>query len=224
VIAMIDNPAGSRPRPTARDMAPWVPLLHKVAQEVCATLPAAVRREQFDELVQDGTFGLAAALRAFDPGRGVQFTTYAWRRIKGAMLDGIRHRDAFSRQMRAADDCPLILPMDMVVARAEDHHDARTDLCLGHVLPAKDQAQTDWLTEGGYLEELGARERLIMRLYWGEQCTMAEIGRAIGLSESRISQIISTLVKGLKGRLRSRMRMEQLVQRIRERMAQRRAA
>jgi DNA-directed RNA polymerase specialized sigma subunit len=33
--------------------------------------------------------GLAEAARQFDPSRGGQFTTYAYYRIRGAILDGL---------------------------------------------------------------------------------------------------------------------------------------
>jgi RNA polymerase sigma factor for flagellar operon FliA len=42
-----------------------------------------------EDLVSYGQGGLAEAARDFDRGRGGQFTTYAWYRVRGAILDGL---------------------------------------------------------------------------------------------------------------------------------------
>jgi len=43
-----------------------------------------------DDLIGYGTIGLVEAARRFDPARGLAFSTYAYPRIAGAMLDGAR--------------------------------------------------------------------------------------------------------------------------------------
>ena len=53
-----------------------------------------------DELVNDGMFGLAAAIRRFDPEQGVKFETYVTMAVKGAILDGVRRHDRIPRQAR----------------------------------------------------------------------------------------------------------------------------
>ena len=47
-------------------------------------------------------------------------------------------------------------------------------------------------------------ERLIMILYYYEELTMKEIGSTLGLSESRVSQMHSSIVARLKDQLRRR--------------------
>jgi RNA polymerase sigma factor for flagellar operon FliA len=47
-------------------------------------------------------------------------------------------------------------------------------------------------------------ERLLLILYYHEQLTMKQIGRSLGLSESRISQLHSALVERLRTRLADR--------------------
>lgn len=42
--------------------------------------------------------GLLEAQRAFDPDRGVQFTTFAYYRVRGAVLDGVRHMTPLPRR------------------------------------------------------------------------------------------------------------------------------
>ena len=51
------------------------------------------------------------------------------------------------------------------------------------------------------IEHLPERERLVMSLYYVEELTLKEIGEVLGVSESRISQILSTVVKKLRQQL-----------------------
>jgi RNA polymerase sigma factor FliA len=49
--------------------------------------------------------------------------------------------------------------------------------------------------------QLGDRDRLVVRLYYLENRTLAEIGRMLGVTESRICQLHSRLVNRLRGQL-----------------------
>ena len=51
---------------------------------------------------------------------------------------------------------------------------------------------------------LNRNERLIIILYYYEELTMKEIGNSLGLSESRVSQMHSSIVTRLQGQLRQR--------------------
>ena len=51
------------------------------------------------------------------------------------------------------------------------------------------------------IEHLPERERLVMSLYYVEELNLKEIGEVLGVSESRISQILSTVVKKLRQQL-----------------------
>ena len=51
---------------------------------------------------------------------------------------------------------------------------------------------------------LNRNERLIIILYYYEELTMKEIGQTLGLSESRVSQMHSSIVSRLKDQLRRR--------------------
>lgn len=44
----------------------------------------------YEELVALGNVGLAEAAARFEPGRGVPFAGFAWYRVKGAIIDGLR--------------------------------------------------------------------------------------------------------------------------------------
>ena len=51
---------------------------------------------------------------------------------------------------------------------------------------------------------LNRKERLIIILYYYEQMTMKEVGATLDLSESRVSQMHSSLVERLQGQLANR--------------------
>jgi len=53
-----------------------------------------------DELASYGVDGLYSSLDAFDPSKGVKFETYAYTRIWGSMIDGIREEDWVPRSVR----------------------------------------------------------------------------------------------------------------------------
>lgn len=65
----------------------------------------------FDELVALANAGLAEAAHRFDPARGASFATFAWYRVNGAIVDGLRKATNLPRRtwaklvaLRAAND------------------------------------------------------------------------------------------------------------------------
>jgi RNA polymerase sigma factor for flagellar operon FliA len=69
-------------------------LVRSIAWKIHQRLPAHV---ELDDLVSYGQVGLAEAARDFDAARGGQFTTYAWYRVRGAILDGLSRMRWFHR-------------------------------------------------------------------------------------------------------------------------------
>ncbi len=69
-------------------------LVDLIARQLSRSLRRVV---DFDDLLSAGREGLFHAARHFDPARGVPFRGYANIRIRGAMLDGVRHQ-ALSRR------------------------------------------------------------------------------------------------------------------------------
>jgi RNA polymerase sigma factor for flagellar operon FliA len=69
-------------------------LVRAIAWKTRQRLPRAV---ELDDLVAYGQIGLLEAIAAFDATRSRKFTTYAWHRIRGAMLDGLGKMTWFDR-------------------------------------------------------------------------------------------------------------------------------
>lgn len=84
--------------PTARAqlLDRYLGLVHHVAREVASR----ASQVELDDLVSAGTLGLVRALDSFDRSRGLAFSTYAVRRIRGAILDDLRSRDWIPRSVR----------------------------------------------------------------------------------------------------------------------------
>jgi len=65
-------------------------LVKRIAYHLATRLPANV---QVDDLIQAGMLGLIEAARHYDPSQGASFETYAGIRVRGSMLDDVRHAD-----------------------------------------------------------------------------------------------------------------------------------
>jgi len=70
-----------------QQIAEFLPLVHKIARQVVTYLKPPLSLE---DMVSAGTVGLVRAARDFDPSHQAEFKTYAYIRIKGAILDELR--------------------------------------------------------------------------------------------------------------------------------------
>lgn len=88
----------------------YLPLVQSVARRIHARLPQHV---EIEDLISAGVLGLMDALDKFDPSKKVQFGSYAYYRIRGAILDSLRALDWGPRSLRqtgrAVDDTTRIL-------------------------------------------------------------------------------------------------------------------
>lgn len=71
-------------------------LVRHVVGKLISRLPPGV---DLDNLMSAGTLGLVEATSKFDPERGIQFKTYAYIRIRGAVLDEMRRNCPLSQHM-----------------------------------------------------------------------------------------------------------------------------
>lgn len=173
-----------------------------------------------DDLVSAGTVGLLQAVERFDPERGYHFSTFALRRIRGAMLDEIRRQAPVSRsaltvrrRMTAARDrleCRLGRPARAAEVALElgveerrylaweaDTH--RTVAPLPEDMPAPEPIEVEtpaWLVEA--LTRLPPRERKVISLSYGEELKGSAIAEVLGVTESRVSQIRNSALSRLR--------------------------
>jgi len=119
-------------------------LVQKTAAHIKARLPDHI---ELEELVQIGMLGLLEATRKFDPKQGVTLSTFASKRIRGAIIDEIRKRSPLSRadssyvdnQAKAASK--LANELGRAPSAAEVAAEMNTSLAEYEKLRAKAQAQ-----------------------------------------------------------------------------------
>ncbi len=88
---------------TDAEITDYLPMVNSIARKVATYLKPPL---SFEDMVSAGTVGLLKAARDFDAAHGAQFKTYAYIRIKGAMLDELRSASmlpsGLSRQVKEA--------------------------------------------------------------------------------------------------------------------------
>lgn len=75
----------------------YLHLVKYIAGRLKVNFPPQV---EYDDLMSSGIIGLLDAIEKFDPERGLKFETYAMSRIRGAIIDELRHLDWAPRSVR----------------------------------------------------------------------------------------------------------------------------
>ena len=84
--------------------------------------------------------------------------------------------------------------MNEEVESIADEHERRPDVAV------EESQFMDAVTAA--IDGLPERERLIISLYYVEELNLKEIGEVLGVSESRVSQLLSSVVKKLRVELK----------------------
>lgn len=177
------------------DLDQWQPLVWYVVNRVRCTLPACVSEE---DLFSAGMVGLMVAARSYDPSRGAEFKTYAYHRIRGAILDELRRLDFLPRSQREKARQTGKEPPSMVsIPTDEDGQESLEAAAEEH--PCEQEDMQDALERR--LADLPPKMRDVMILYYREGYRMREIGATMGLTESRVSQIHSNALALLRRKL-----------------------
>ena len=181
------------------------PLLHALAGRLCAPGPL------LDELMQAGSIGLMQAVRRFDPGRGVQLTTYAVPWVLGEMkralrcaLDGtgaqakraqlLRCEEAFVRHQarapRTEEVAACAMNSIMQAAKAMERPlSVEAFEEEGHALTGEDDINFDRLALRMALPSLAPQERGVLLLRYYRDLTQQETARLLGKSQAQISRL-----------------------------------
>jgi RNA polymerase sigma factor for flagellar operon FliA len=159
----LPHAATKRERAVLRNLA----FVRRVASMLRRRLPSHL---EFDDLVSAGTIGMIEALDRYDAERGVAFSTFAYARIRGAMLDEAR---------RLRTD-----PLGAGKGRGTAGEDAAEALTPG---PGRHAELAELLRE---VLELPPRERKAVALR-AQGYSLAEIASLHGCSETRASQLLA---------------------------------
>jgi RNA polymerase sigma factor for flagellar operon FliA len=74
----------------------YLPLVRHIVQKVTASLKQRIDTE---DLISAGTIGLVRAARAYRPDKHAEFKTYAYIRVRGAVIDELRSRSFASTKV-----------------------------------------------------------------------------------------------------------------------------
>ncbi len=206
---------------------------------------------EYDDLLSQAVVGLIDAVDRFDPTRGIKFETYAYYRIRGAVMDMLRELDWLPRSVRQRES-----QLSTAYARLEDRFGrAPTDEELAQELgvtvdeldklaqevalqtmQSLDEAVASHNWEIGTMADLVAdqsasspedelerrseremvaraiealpdAERTVVSLYYYEGLTLKEIGRVLGVTESRACQIHGKAMLRLRAQIQSLLKI-----------------
>lgn len=129
------------------------------------------------DLVQEGWLGAMKAVDRFDPEKG-RLNTFADYKIQGRIRDYQRAVDPLSRRERAEVKAGKEEPVRFGELHDQIPERRRPNTVANLIL-------ADLLAKAG----LAPREKRILHEYYFEGLPMKEIGRGLGIIESRVSQI-----------------------------------
>ncbi len=199
-----------------------------VLSSITSNLPANVDK---DNLNAAGLLGLTEAAHSFDESRGVNFKSFAFPRIRGAVIDELRRisplpQKMMSRVKLVRDAIEWLTPPVTPEAIAD-----ATGLTVDEVEDAfaamKVSMPQGWDEIGGFavtqvdgpdaqvekkelveqladaIEQLPNRERMVLTMYYMESMLLKEIGVVLGISESRTSRVLASAEFRLKQKFES---------------------
>ena len=176
----------------------YLPLVTLHANKMKSSVPRDLDR---GDLMQAGVLGLIRAVELFDSDRGLKFETYAGYRVRGAMLDWMRDKnDWFQRGVRADHPEIKMFSYDVV---GEDHSANESDN-MHDKLECLSYEDTTIITSQRLVDlrllllRLPDRSRRVLDMRFRDGMSCLEIGAVIGVSESRVSQIIHKTINTLR--------------------------
>jgi len=184
---------------------PHISYAHAVAAELLARFPAHVDRQEVRAAAE---YGLVQAANAYDASKGVAFTTFAYYRIRGAVLDLLRETVRVSRFEQAANE----YMMDYTAGESAgavsfpEVKNVAAGIVASYFLSLTD-SPSEQITRTGEvplvsllrqeqqkgireaLATLPERNRKVLEAYYFEDLTLEEIGKRLGLSKSWVSRM-----------------------------------
>lgn len=170
-------------------------------------------RGELDDLIAFGFGGLLEARHRFDPERGIRFQTFAYHRIRGAMLDGVRKmallpRRAHERLRAQAESRPTAAPSEL------DKAFTRLSASLLAEAPLQgrygDQSPESALLRSEALSRLLSaiptleqRQRFLVRGHYFEGRSLDAMASELGISKSWASRLHTDALRRLRASIES---------------------
>ncbi|MBI2346570.1 MAG: sigma-70 family RNA polymerase sigma factor [Deltaproteobacteria bacterium] len=208
-------------------VAQYLPFATSVANRVAQSLSSSV---DYDDVVCNARLGLIEAAQRFDVAQQVDFRTFAYYRIKGAIFDGLRKsgwlpRSLYARlkfeeaandylQQRALYHAPV---EESAVAEITDtvnslasiyvlSLDGEEDLEVEDTNQAAVDQRTEFHQVRAHMREamsvLPPKEQQLVMMYYFQNRTLEEAGERLGLSKSWTSRLHVRALEALLKRIR----------------------
>jgi RNA polymerase sigma factor (sigma-70 family) len=152
---------------------------------------------EFEDRLGDGAEGLCRAAKMYDADHedGASFATFATRRILGAMVDGYRVATHMNRQTKERRTMsPLFNRSVMSILDSREVEDEEQGM-VAEFLKAPGDLENDTvhsLLTRTILDTVEGRDRKVLQGLMDNK-TLAQIGRELGVTESRVSQLVSRI-------------------------------
>ena len=179
--------------------------LSKMADCFARKYAAASLGHDQDDLRQVAMIGAMDAIRNFKPARGVKLSTIACHRMRGQILDHLRSHAGIIKQPRV----DLVRSEELLKAAAAVKNIKQFKLLTSSDETKETNIDEPSITESGYariddrdqldelLKKIDWKARYAMRR-WSEGATMKQIGEALEVSESWVSQIMNQALEELQ--------------------------
>ena len=213
----------------------YMPYAASIASRVCQSLSSAV---DYEEVLCNARLGLLEAAKRFDETQEVDFRTFAYYRIKGAIYDGLRRsgwlpRTLYSKikfEEAANDYLRTKSAFGAVEASGENKDsvisetvnslasiyiisiDASEDLEIEDENTVDIEQRTEFLQIRKYMRDsigsLPEKEKQLIKMYYFQNKTLEEIGDKLGLSKSWTSRLHARALELLFKRIRNKATMK----------------
>lgn len=206
-----------------------VALVRHILGRMAIHFPPGIDKENLEAA---GMLGLVEAAHHYDPAQQVQFKTYAYPRVRGAMLDELRRNSPLPQHMQekvtlvrnalgrleapvtmeqlathtglTSDEVADALAASRFVRLlgGEAELDARPD-ANAEQPDAPMQMREQRAQLARAIEALPLPQRTVVTLYYNEDLRLKEISAVMRLSESRISRLLSAALLTLREKMRA---------------------
>jgi RNA polymerase sigma factor for flagellar operon FliA len=177
-------------------------LVAKIARRIHASCPHSVTT--LEDLVGYGSIGLIEASKRYDPRLGGLFTTFAFHRIRGAIIDGIETSNWYSRHevrnyRKAIDGAESRKPFVTVILTGRSPwstslNEAAQPTLVPCLASTPDEDDDDTCSKlvpelPAILATLPTRERRVVELHYFQGLSLAEAGRRMNVSPTRACRL-----------------------------------